>query len=231
VQSSSAVTTFLFTDIEGSTRLWEQEPERMSPALARHDAIARAAVQAHRGLVVKMTGDGVHAVFDDPLDAVAATLELQQALADPEATHGIALSVRCGLHLGVVERRDNEFFGTPVNRAARLMAAAHGGQVLLSQAVPGLIADRLRDGVSLHDLGAVRLRDLASTEHINSNVGAEGRRTFIYREIAIELGLDPEIVHDLLYGFEGGDTGIIVCGEPWVNLRIAPGATRGEHGA
>ncbi len=84
-------------------------------------------------------GDGVHAAFDNPLDAVAATLELQLALADPEATNGIALSVRCGSHLGVVERRGNDFFGTPVNRAARLMAAAHGGQVLLSQAVVSLI--------------------------------------------------------------------------------------------
>jgi predicted ATPase/class 3 adenylate cyclase len=178
VQALSAVTTFLFTDIEGSTRLWEQEPERMRSALARHDAIARAAVEAHRGLVVKTTGDGVHAAFDDPLDAVGATLELQQVLADPNATHGIALSVRCGLHLGVVERRDNEFFGTPVNRAARLMAAAHGGQMLLSQAVAGLIADRLRDGVTLRDLGVVRLRDLASPEHVFQIVHPQLRQEF-----------------------------------------------------
>jgi len=73
VQSLSAVTTFLFTDIEGSTRLWELETERMRLALARHDAIARAAVQDHHGVVVKMTGDGVHAVFEDPVDALAAT--------------------------------------------------------------------------------------------------------------------------------------------------------------
>jgi predicted ATPase/class 3 adenylate cyclase len=178
VHSLSAITTSLFTDIEGSTRLWEQEPVRMSFALARHDAIARAAVEAHRGLVVKMTGDGVHATFDDPLDAVAATLELQLGLADPEATHGIALPVRCGLHLGVVERRGNDFFGTPVNRAARLMSAAHGGQVLLSQAVAGLIADRLRGGVALRDLGAVRLRDLASPEHVFQLVHPQLRQAF-----------------------------------------------------
>ena len=166
MQSPSGDTTFLFTDIEGSTRLWEQEPERMSVALAQHDAFARSAVEAHRGLLVKTTGDGIHAAFDDPLDAVAASLELQHKLADLQATRGLALLVRCGLHLGTAERRDNEFFGTPVNRAARLMAAAHGGQVLLSQAVVGRIADRLGDDVTLRDLGVVRLRDLASPEHV-----------------------------------------------------------------
>jgi predicted ATPase/class 3 adenylate cyclase len=161
-----SVVTFLFTDIEGSTRLWGQEPERMHAASARHDTLARTVVQINNGIVVKMTGDGVHAAFEDPLDAVGAALQLQQALADPEATSGIALRVRCGLHVGVVERRDNDFFGSPVNRAARIMGAAHGGQVLLSQAVATLIGDRLPAGVALRDLGSVRLRDLASPEHV-----------------------------------------------------------------
>ena len=166
MQNRPAVTTFLFTDIEGSTRLWDQEPERMKHALARHDALARTAVEAHRGLMVKMTGDGVHAAFDDPLDAVTAALELQQALADPEATDGIALAVRCGLDAGVVERRDNDYFGTPVNRAARIMAAAHGGQVLVSQPVAALVRERLPQGVSLRDLGVARFRDLTSLERV-----------------------------------------------------------------
>src|SRR5215510_8785402 len=115
MQRASAVLTFLFTDIEGSTRLWQQEPERMGGALARHDVIARAAVETHHGRVVKTMGDGVHATFDDPLDAVAASLEFQLRLAEPEATHGLALSVRCAVHLGIAERRDNEFFGTTIN--------------------------------------------------------------------------------------------------------------------
>src|SRR5437667_2149809 len=82
VQERSAVTTYLFTDIEGSTRLWEIEPEKMRPALARHDAIVRDAVDTNRGRIVKMSGDGVHAAFSDPLDAIRATLQLQRTLAD-----------------------------------------------------------------------------------------------------------------------------------------------------
>ena len=138
----SAITTFLFTDIEGSTQLWEREPGRMEPALARHDALARSAADAHRGTLVKMTGDGMCAAFDDPKDAVAAALQFQQALADPAATGGVTLRARCGLHAGVAEHRDNDFFGSVLNRAARIMAAAHGGQVLVSQALAVLLVVR-----------------------------------------------------------------------------------------
>ncbi|MEO8506039.1 MAG: adenylate/guanylate cyclase domain-containing protein [Betaproteobacteria bacterium] len=161
-----SVTTFLFTDIEGSTRLWEQEPERMHEALARHDALARACVSGHRGTVVKTTGDGIHAVFADPLDAVHAVIALQLALADPAATGGIALRIRCGMHAGVEARRDDDFFGNAVNRAARVMSVAHGGQVLVSQAVATLVLDRLPATVSLLDLGSVRLRDLTHPERV-----------------------------------------------------------------
>jgi class 3 adenylate cyclase len=118
------IVTFLFTDIEGSTRLWAQEPERMRVALARHDVLARAAIEGHNGTVVKMTGDGVHAAFRDPVDAVSAALRLQQAMADPQATNSVALPVRCGLHLGVVERRDNDYFGSAVNRVRDIAATS-----------------------------------------------------------------------------------------------------------
>jgi len=166
VQEQPAVTTFLFTDIEGSTRLWEEQPERMRPALARHDALARRAVETRRGLVVKTTGDGLHAAFGDPLDAVGAAIALQQAIGEPQGEDAVALLVRCGLHAGVVERRDNDFFGSAVNRAARIMSAANGGQVLLSQPVADLVEPRLPAGVTLRDLGSVRLRDLARPERI-----------------------------------------------------------------
>ena len=174
----SAITTFLFTDIEGSTQLWERESARMETALARHDALARSAVEERRGSVVKMTGDGMCAAFDDPKDAIAAVLKFQQVLADPAATGGIAMRARCGLHAGVVERRDDDFFGSVVNRTARIMAAAHGGQVLASQALTVLLAERLPEGVALKDLGAVRLRDLASPERVYQVMHATLRQEF-----------------------------------------------------
>lgn len=173
-----ATTTFLFTDVEGSTRLWEQDPERMRPALARHDAIARAAVEQHRGVVVKTMGDGIHGAFDDPRDALDAVLQLQLGLADPAATGGIGLRVRCGLHCGAGERRDADFFGPAVNRAARIMAAAHGGQMLVSQAVAAQLGERLPHGVALRDLGAVRLRDLASPERVYQVLHPQLRHDF-----------------------------------------------------
>jgi predicted ATPase/class 3 adenylate cyclase len=178
VQDEAAVTVFLFTDIEGSTRLWEQSPDRMRDALARHDEISAATVSAHHGRVVKTTGDGIHAAFRDPLDAIEAVLALQIALADPEATAGIALRVRCGMHAGVEARRDNDFYGIAVNRAARIMSAAHGGQVLLSQAVASLVRDRLSEGISLRELGMVRLRDLSVPENVFQLVHPALRRQF-----------------------------------------------------
>ena len=170
--------TFLFTDIEGSTRLWEQEPERMRDALARHDELARAAVQRHRGTLVKMTGDGLHAAFEDALDALNATLEMQQQLADPAATNGLALPVRCGLHSGPNERRDGDFYGSVVNRAARIMSAAHGGQMLVSHAVAMAVAGRLPQEMRLREIGMVRLRDLASPERLYQLVHPALRDTF-----------------------------------------------------
>ena len=174
----STVTTLLFSDIEGSARLWEQDRERMAVALAGHDAVARAAVESNHGVVVKMTGDGMFAAFVDPTDAIKAALGLQRALADPASTHGVALRVRCGLHAGSVERRDNDFFGPPVNRAARIMGAAHGGQVLLSQAVVNFVREILPAAVSLRDLGRVRLKDLATPEHVYQVVHPELRQEF-----------------------------------------------------
>jgi predicted ATPase/class 3 adenylate cyclase len=161
-----AAVTYLFTDIEGSTRLWEVAPERMRLALARHDALCRAAVERHRGTIVKTTGDGVHAAFDSARDALAAAVDMQLALAAPEDGDGIALKIRCGLHCGVDERRSGDFYGRAVNRAARIMSAAHGGQILVSQAVADAVRADPPADVSLRDLGAVRLRDLAAPERV-----------------------------------------------------------------
>jgi class 3 adenylate cyclase len=157
--------TFLFTDIEGSTRLWEQEPDRMPLVMARHDAVSKSAVERNRGTIVKMTGDGVHAAFDRPLDALIATLEIQQQLSSADTAVGLPLPLRCGLHAGIDERRDGDFYGRAVNRAARIMSAAHGGQVLLSKAVAEQIDRNLPEGVSLRDLGTVRLDPTAELVH------------------------------------------------------------------
>ncbi|MET0985831.1 MAG: adenylate/guanylate cyclase domain-containing protein [Steroidobacteraceae bacterium] len=168
----------LFTDIEGSTALWEHDRTQMSQALRAHDVFARTSVESHRGTVVKMTGDGMHAVFDDSLDALAATVDLQLALADPIRTSGVALRVRCGLHAGMVERRDNDYFGSSVNRAARIMSAAHGGQVLISQAMVDSVREGLPAAFSLRDLGRVRLKDLSTPEHVYQVVHVDLRTEF-----------------------------------------------------
>jgi class 3 adenylate cyclase len=171
VQASSGVTTLLFTDIEGSTRLWEQEGARMSRALAEHDALSRKAVEENRGVIVKMTGDGMYAAFGDPLDALTATTTLQQSLAGLAANNHVPLRVRAGLHLGIVERRDDDLFGSPVNRAARIMKAAHGGQVLLSQAVVECRAADIETPPD-HALRAARVCGCSNTSYFGSAVSA-----------------------------------------------------------
>ena len=178
MSDSRQLLAVLFTDIESSTRLWEQDAGRMGSALARHDTLVRTAVAEHHGVVVKMIGDGAHAVFADPLDALLAASQILRALDDPGATAGVALKVRCGVHAGMVERRDDDYYGSVVNRAARIASAAHGGQLLLSRAVVDLAGDRLPDGVSLRDLGSVRLRDLASPERIFQLLHQDLRDTF-----------------------------------------------------
>jgi len=150
----------------------------MSRALAGHDAVARTAVDDHRGKIVKMTGDGIFAVFADPVDALDAALNLQLALADTTATNGVQMNVRCGLHCGAVERRDRDVFGTEVNRAARIMSAAHGGQVLLSQKLFESVIDRMPARGKFLDLGAVRLRDLANPERVYQLLHPQLRRDF-----------------------------------------------------
>jgi predicted ATPase/class 3 adenylate cyclase len=177
IESVTAAVTYLFSDIEGSTRLWEADPARAARTLAWHDELSRAFVQRHGGTVVKMTGDGVHAVFDDPARAVAAVIDLQLALAEPGVERA-PLSVRCGLHLGADQRRDKDFYGPAVNRAARIMGAAHGGQVLISQAVADSVTGRLPLEVALRDLGLVRLRDLGSPKHIFQIVHPALRKDF-----------------------------------------------------
>jgi predicted ATPase/class 3 adenylate cyclase len=142
----SGVVTFLFTDVEGSTRRWEADADGMRAALAAHDEVLRNAIEAHGGFMFKHTGDGVCAAFASPKSAVDAAVAAQQAL---------ELPVRIGVATGEAELRGADYFGAVLNRAARVMAAGHGGQILLADSTAILLT-----GVDLLDLGLRRLRDL-----------------------------------------------------------------------
>jgi predicted ATPase/class 3 adenylate cyclase len=158
--------TFVFTDLESSTRLWERVPDAMKVAMERHDSILHDAVEHAHGRVVKITGDGLMAVFSSAPDGVTACLEAQRALQDEPWGETGPLRVRMGLHVGEAQPRAGDFYGPPVNRAARIMAAAHGGQVLLSALAAELAQRRLPAGAGLRDLGDHRLKDLFQPEHI-----------------------------------------------------------------
>ena len=161
----SGTVTFVLSDIEGSTRRWQEDEAAMGQALARHDAIIRSAMEAHAGHVVKHTGDGLMAVFAGAADAIAAAVDAQRAL--QQADWGaVALVVRMGIHSGEAEERDGDYFGSTVNRVARLLAAAHGRQILVSSAAAMLAAERLDRGITLVDVGEHRLRDLDRAERV-----------------------------------------------------------------
>src|SRR5262249_14441433 len=177
--------TFLFTDLEGSTRLWEEHPGEMQAALARHDELLRDAIESHDGHVVKMTGDGAHAVFVSAHDAIAAAAEAQRSLVAESWDETGPLRVRMGVHTGHAEQREGDYFGPALNRAARLMSVAHGGQIVVSQATADLARDALRADVALVDLGEHRLRDLSRPERV-FQVNAAGLR----REFAALASLD-----------------------------------------
>src|SRR6188474_2278023 len=162
--SSDAPLTFLFTDVEGSTRLWEQNPESMRAALARHEVILGAAIAEADGEVVKTTGDGLMAVFAEPPRAVTAAVAAQRALLAETWPTGCAIRVRIGIHTGEAESRGGDFFGPAVNRTARIMSAGHGSQVLLSDATVALVGDALPQGATLRDLGEHRLKDLGRAQ-------------------------------------------------------------------
>src|SRR6476619_354058 len=146
VAAPSGVVTFLFTDIEGSTRRWEADATAMRAALTAHDEVLQHAIEAHAGFLFSHTGDGFVAAFASPMSAVNAAIDVQREL---------QLPVRMGLATGEAELRDGDYFGTVLNRAARVMAAGHGGQILVADSTAGLLS-----GIDLIDLGPRRLRDV-----------------------------------------------------------------------
>jgi predicted ATPase len=155
----TGILTFLFTDIQGSTSRWEEQEDEMRSALARHDEVLRAAIEAHGGWLFKHTGDGVLAAFASPSSAAQAAIEAQREL---------ELPVRMGLATGEAELRDGDYFGPTLNRAARVMAAGHGGQVLVASSTAVLL-----EGFDLADLGEHRLKDLTTPQRLFQLGGAE----------------------------------------------------------
>ncbi|MBV8952329.1 MAG: adenylate/guanylate cyclase domain-containing protein, partial [Actinobacteria bacterium] len=166
--------TFLFTGIEDSSHLWEESPADMAEALRFHDSIVRGAIERHGGYVFGTGGDGFGAAFSTAADAAAAAIESQEQLRDDTVVNFV---VRMGLHTGEANARGRNYFGSEVNRAARLMSLAHGGQVLVSEATEVL----LRNRVALRPLGEHRLR------------GLNGRMS-VYQLVAAGLPTDfPEL--------------------------------------
>ena len=151
--------TFLFTDIEGSTNLARTLGERWAEVLAQHHAILRGAIRDHRGIDIRTEGDAFFAVFSSASDAVAAVAEAQRSVAAHEWPADGPIRVRMGMHTGEGKLSEGDYFGLDVHRAARIAAAGHGGQVLLSDATAQLVADDLPAGVGLEDLGRHRLKD------------------------------------------------------------------------
>ena len=158
--------TFLFTDIEGSTQRWDAHREAMSAAVQRHDAIGRAAMDAHGGYVFKTVGDAFCVAFARTEAAVAAALDFQRALLTENFAAVDGLRVRAALHTGAADERGGDYFGPAVNRVARLLSIGHGGQTLLSGVMHDLVLGALPPQASLRDLGEHRLKDLSRPEYV-----------------------------------------------------------------
>ena len=158
--------TFLFTDIEGSTRLWESQQGAMQGALARHDVVLRKAISSHAGHIFKTGGDSFCAAFASAAEAAAAAIAAQQQLQNEAWPDSARLSVRMALHTGNAEHRDGDYFGPPLNRVARLMAIAHGGQVLVSDTARQTCEAALPAEASLVSLGTHKLKDLSQPEFV-----------------------------------------------------------------
>src|SRR6266446_3802909 len=162
----SGTVTFLFTDIEGSTRLWATQHDAMRSSLARHDALLRQCVEAHGGHVFKTAGDAFCAAFATAASAVEAALAAQRALRAEHWPEQAAIRARMALHTGAAEIRDGDYFGPPLNHVARLLAVGHGGQTLVSEITHDLCRDRLPAETTLKSLGEHSLKDLARRETV-----------------------------------------------------------------
>lgn len=175
----SGTVTFLFTDIEGSTKRWEHRRDEMNAALARHDAVLRSAIEQQGGYVFKTVGDAFCAAFPTAIDAFQAAVQGQRSVGQIDWGEIGPLRVRMALHTGTAEERDGDYFGPPVNRVARILSAGYGGQTLLSAATQELVRDQMPPDTELRDLGEHRLKDLLRSEHIYQLVAPDTLSDFL----------------------------------------------------
>ena len=164
--ASLITATFLFTDIEGSTSLWESESQAMRVALQRHNVLLSSAIERHGGCVFKTVGDAFCVTFEDAAGALEAACQIQARLGTEKWPTRTQLRVRVALHTGPAYLSGGDYFGTTVNRVARLLAVTHGGQTLLTSTTQALVRESLPDGTSLRDTGMLRLRDLPQPVHV-----------------------------------------------------------------
>jgi predicted ATPase/class 3 adenylate cyclase len=162
----SGTVTFLFTDIEGSTRLWQDYPKKMKIALEIHDTMLRTEINAHNGYVFKTVGDAFCAAFHTAIDGVNAALACQLEVDSVQWEVPRPIRVRMAIHTGEAVERDRDYYGPAVNRVARLESIAYGGQTLLSLVSSELVRDVLPEGVGLLNKGSRRLKDLARPEGV-----------------------------------------------------------------
>lgn len=168
----TGIVAFLFSDVEASTRRWEQYGEAMRDALRRHDEIVRDAIETHRGYVFKTIGDAFCAAFSSAADALEAATDAQRRLEGEDFRSVDGLRVRMAIHAGETDERAGDYFGSAVNRTARLLSAAHGGQIVLSAYAAELAFEKLPEGITLRNLGTVPLRGVKEPERVYQAVGA-----------------------------------------------------------
>lgn len=162
----TGVVTFLFSDVEGSTRLLTRLRGRYAEVLGEHQRLLRAEFDEHDGREVHTEGDAFFVAFARASDAIAAAVGAQRSLASRRWPEGVEVRVRMGVHTGEAEVRLDDYVGFDVHRAARICAAGHGGQVLISSSTRELVADELPGDVAFRDLGEHRLKDLDRAEHL-----------------------------------------------------------------
>jgi predicted ATPase/class 3 adenylate cyclase len=236
VNLPTGTVTFLFTDIEGSTKRWEQNAQAMRSVLARHDAVMRQAIAGRNGHVFKTIGDAFCAVFQRAEEGIEACFEAQKEMRKIEVPEVGPVRVRMALHTGEADERDGDYFGPAVNRVARLLSIGHGEQVLVSATTHSVAVRWLPSGMSLRDMGMHRLKDLADAEHVYQLAHPELRADFpplrsqeslpnnLPRQLSSFVGRERELAH--LKELASGAslltlTGAGGCGKTRLALRLA----------